>query len=287
MTTLCAHNLVLERAGRRLLDEVSLTLRCGELVALVGPNGAGKSTLLRCMAAELAATAGYCELDGQSLDQVSPGWLARRRAVLPQQVHAGFAMKVADVVALARIPWRRHASPAHNRRMLHEAMEAADISAFAERDFRALSGGEQQRVQLARVLAQVWDSTHDGRPRYLLLDEPTSSLDIGNQQRLLSLVRSVLPQGIGVLAVLHDLNLAAAFSERICLLHQGRVVTTGSPAEVLTRDTTRRVYAAPLEVRREAVSGRPQVFALPTEAHFEVTPGYASTAAPHSRTAAG
>ncbi|MDN5937747.1 MAG: heme ABC transporter ATP-binding protein [Salinisphaera sp.] len=263
MSSLRAENLCLSRQGRRVLRGASVRVTPGEVVALVGPNGAGKSTLLRCLAGELVAEAGECRLDDVAIRQIGARRLARRRAVLPQDSGTGFALAVDDVLALARAPWRRHASPQQNRQAVVGSAAAAGASTLLRRDFRSLSGGERQRVQLARVLAQIWDSHWDGQPRYLLLDEPTSSLDVGHQQRLLSVVRRVLALGIGVLAVLHDLNLAAAFAERIVLLAQGRVVMEGGPADVIQAGPIQAAYGVRLDVRIDGHTGRPLVLPVP------------------------
>lgn len=247
------------RRGHVVLDRASLTVAPGELVALVGPNGAGKSTLLRCLSGELVPDAGVCRANGVAIRRFGSAALARTRAVLPQDCGTGFALAVAEVLALGRAPWRRAAPPQRNRRALQAAVSAAGIGDLMARDFRSLSGGERQRVQLARVLAQIWDTHWDHAPRYLLLDEPTSSLDVGHQQRLLSVVRQVLPMGIGVLAVLHDLNLAAAFAERVCLLTAGRVLEEGTPHEVIRAGAINAAYDAILDVRVDDKTGRPLV----------------------------
>lgn len=259
MNGLRAQQVCLSRRGRRVLDGASLVVHPGEVVALVGPNGAGKSTLLRCLAGELAPDQGDCYIDGTRIGKISAGQLARWRAVLPQDSGTGFPLAVEDVVALGRAPWRRHATPQQNRRSVLGAAVAAGAKSLMKRDFRSLSGGERQRVQLARVLAQVWDTQRDGQPRYLLLDEPTASVDVGYQQRLLSVVREVLPMGIGVLAVLHDLNLAAAFAERVCLLTDGRIVTEGTPVDVINAAHINAAYEASLDVRIDEHTGRPLV----------------------------
>src|SRR5699024_5096524 len=161
-----------------------------------------------------------------------------------------------------RAPWRRHAPPHRNRQAIEEAAEATGVQPLMQRDYRHLSGGEQQRVQLARVLAQIWDIHWDNEPRYLLLDEPTASLDIGYQQQLLTTIAQVLRQGIGVLAVLHDLNLAAAFADHVYLMHRGRIQTNGPPSEVLCRKHINSAYATTLDVRHDVETGRP--FVLPS-----------------------
>ncbi len=266
MSALAAEDVSLALKARTVLHGVTLTVRPGEMVALIGPNGAGKSTLLRALAAELRPQGGHCLLDELNVHRTAADVLARRRAVLPQNISTDFPLVVEDVVALARAPWRRHAQPAHNRRAISEAMAAVGAGALLQRDYRDLSGGERQRIQLARVLAQIWDVHWDDKPRYLLLDEPTASLDIGHQQRLLSVVREVLSRGIGVLAVLHDLNLAAAFADRVYLLRHGRILAHGPPAAVIRAEHVNPAYAAELDVRLDADTGRPLVLPHPPAA---------------------
>lgn len=257
MTGLRAQNLWLSRGRHRVLRDVSLSVSAGEFVALVGPNGAGKSTLLHCLAAQLRPTRGRCMLDGVGLDRASASDLARRRAVLPQEVTIGFPLRVKDVVELGRAPWRRRVEPRDNAEAIAWAVATTGITPLMGRDYRDLSGGERQRVQLARVLAQVWKNKNEARqPRYLLLDEPTSSLDIGHQQRLLGMVRAVVADGIGVLAVMHDLNLTAAFADRVYLLARGRLVTTGTPTEVIRTDIISQTYGARVDVDTNPRTGR-------------------------------
>ncbi|MDN5871707.1 MAG: heme ABC transporter ATP-binding protein [Nitrococcus sp.] len=263
MSGFSAEGVHLTRRRQPVLQDVSLTVRPREVVALVGPNGAGKSTLLRSLAGELRPLSGHCRLDGLDVHRTAADVLARRRAVLPQEASTDFPLVVEDVVALGRAPWRRRATPRQNRRAVTEAVAAVGAGALMRRDYRDLSGGERQRVQLARVLAQVWDVHWDDEPRYLLLDEPTASLDVGHQQLLLTVVRRVLPQGLGVLAVLHDLNLASAFADRVYLLAGGRVLTEGAPAEVIREENVNRAYTARLDVRMDPANGRPLVLARP------------------------
>lgn len=259
MSGLRAHGLRIERGRRPVLRGVDCAVQPGEVVALVGPNGAGKSTLLKALAGEPRPAAGHCRLDGVDVHASPASALARRRAVLPQDAGTDFPLRVDEVIALGRVPWRRQAPPAHNRRAIDEAVAAVEAGALLDRAYRTLSGGERQRVQLARVLAQVWDVHFDSEPRYLLLDEPTASLDVGHQQALMHRVRRVLPAGIGALAVLHDLNLAAAFADRVYLLADGRIQAHGTPAEVIRAEHIDPAYAARLDVRLDATTGRPLV----------------------------
>jgi iron complex transport system ATP-binding protein len=220
---------------RALVSRVSLSVCAGEVVALIGPNGAGKSTLLRVLAGELAPDEGLVGLDGRPLHEWGVAALTRRRAVLAQATHVPFPVTAKDVVALGRIPHAGRASAEEDGAAVAAALRAAGIAHLAARQYQTLSGGEQQRTQLARVLAQLDHEAAmaDGAPRYLLLDEPTSALDLAQQQAILSMVRTLAKRGVGVLAVLHDLNLAAGFADRIVALSDGKVVAEGPPESVL------------------------------------------------------
>ena len=224
--------------GRReVLRGVDLSLASGELVALVGANGSGKTTLLRCLAGTLASGSGTVEFEGRPL----AGWrrdaLARRIAVLPQQLDLPVGFRVAELVAMGRLPHARRlfASTADDERAITRALLDADAGEIAERPVEELSGGERQRLLVAMALAQ--------EPVLLLLDEPTVHLDLAHQVSLLAAIRRLREQrGLAVLAVLHDLNLAAAFAPRVAVLHDGRVVADGAPDEVLSAVLVERVF---------------------------------------------
>ncbi|MEU1296511.1 heme ABC transporter ATP-binding protein [Streptomyces sp. NPDC005840] len=224
--------------GRPVLDGVSVTVRAGEVLALVGPNGAGKSTLLGVLAADLPVSAGEVRMHGRPVTEFSAPELALRRAVLPQSAVLSFPFTVEDVVRMGRAP---HASsPAEDDRAVADAMAATEVTAFAARPFSALSGGERARVALARVLAQ--------RAPLLLLDEPTAALDLRHQELVLRLCRERAGAGDAVVVVLHDLGLAAAYAHRVAVLAAGRVAADGPPAEVFAETLLSRVYDQPVEV---------------------------------------
>jgi iron complex transport system ATP-binding protein len=246
------HNATLHLRGRVLLQDVSLQLRPGELLAVLGPNGAGKSSLLRILSGELAPSSGEMLINGQSLDLTPCHVQARLRAVMPQADRLNFPFTVAEVVLLGRTPHASHNGSAQDERIAQEALAAVDALPLAARDYTTLSGGERQRIQLARALAQIWASDAD-TPRYLLLDEPTASLDLAHQHGVLRLLNRFKQRNIGVLAVLHDLNLAARYADRVALLHGGRLVSCGSPLEVLDEHRLGEVYG--LRVRRIQMGG--------------------------------
>jgi iron complex transport system ATP-binding protein len=245
--SLIAEGLAYETAGRRLLDGVSLELRPGELLAVLGPNGAGKTTLLKLLSGELEPSAGSVRLNGRPLRAWSRLQVAQQRAVLPQQGGLSFPFTAEEVVRMGCAPHRVRGAMSEAE-VVRDAMRVADVLHLAERRYPALSGGERQRVQLARVLAQIWEPG-DEEARFLLLDEPTSALDLAHQHQVLGLARQLADaQAIGVLAILHDLNLAACYAERILLLSEGRVAACGPAAEILDARTLEAVFKLPLRV---------------------------------------
>lgn len=231
-----ARQIVVAGSGRPRLDGVSLRIVPGEIVVAVGPNGAGKSTLLRTLCGEVRQQSGSIEVDGRGLETHDRGSLARRRAVLLQEVPLRFPFTVAEVVQLGRSPHGAGRTTATDRRIVGAALEALDLGELGRRFYPTLSGGERQRVQLARVLAQIWEAA-DGQQRYLLLDEPTASFDPAHQHQALSLVRTFARAGVGVLVVLHDLSLARAYADRVAILQAGRLYAEGTAAKVLCSNT--------------------------------------------------
>ncbi|KRF02231.1 hypothetical protein ASG87_11025 [Frateuria sp. Soil773] len=246
-----AREVHLDAGGRPILRDISLRAHPGRLLALVGPNGAGKSSLLNLLAGLGRPSRGEVALDGRPLAEWPLAALARRRAMLSQNVRLGFAFRVEEVVQLGRSPHGDRAMDAADRRIVDAALRAVQAAHLRGRNYLELSGGEQQRVQLARVLAQVWERT-DG-PAWLLLDEPEASLDIAHQHHVLRHARVLAQQGYGVIAVLHDLNLAARYADEVALLERGRLLHHGPPADALKPRVLSEVYGLPL--RRVAVDG--------------------------------
>lgn len=233
-----ATGITVRRAGRNLVDGVSLSLSEGEFLGLLGPNGAGKSTLLRVLAGEFPPDGGGVEIDGADLKSWTRADLARRRAVLPQHAAVAFDIDARAIVELGRLPHEGRSTRAQDLQAVKDAIDACDAVPLASRGYAALSGGEQQRIQLARALAQI-----DGTAKpLLLLDEPTSSLDLSHQHAVLNLAKRVAAQGGAVLAVLHDLFSASLHCRRVAVLERGRLVAQGTPEEALTPDLVRRVF---------------------------------------------
>ncbi|MGZ9935216.1 ABC transporter ATP-binding protein [Streptomyces sp. NC-S4] len=240
--------------GRTLVDRVSLHVAPGEVLALVGPNGAGKSTLLRTFYRVLRPTSGHVLLDGEDVWRMPGKRLAQRLAAVLQETAGDFELTVYEVVAMGRTPHKRAfaGDDADDLDIIMGSLEELDVAALAQAPFDRLSGGEKQRVLIARALAQ--------RTGTMVLDEPTNHLDLRHQLDALRLVGRV---GVTAVIALHDLNLAASFCDRICVLDAGRVVATGTPREVLTRDLLAEVYRVEAEVTRHPGTGIPQVTVAP------------------------
>jgi len=235
------------RLGRRdVLHGVDLTAREGQVTAIIGPNGSGKTTLLRALTGEIAPGAGIVSLNDHNLAGMRPEILAGMRAVLPQQSALSFPFTVAEII---RIGLTSHpGSEVERAALIRAALARVGLPDHAGRLYQELSGGEQQRAQLARAMVQVWQPVGPDGPRWLLLDEPVSSLDIAHQLTVMRLVTDYARRGGGVLAVMHDLNLTAMFAARILLMHRGEALGEGPPAEVLTDDLLSCAYGCGLRV---------------------------------------
>ena len=254
-----AHGIAVQRGERQILSDIDLSLPAGQVIGVLGANGAGKSTLLAALAGELSPSAGRITLNGRPLSAWPAAELASCRAVLPQSPSLQFDLPVATVIGMGAYPHARHtrtgaprtdsrdtaqAAIAEDQRILQRVLALADVQDLYERRYRRLSGGEQQRVHLARVLYQLLLARqgHD-EYRVLMLDEPTASLDPRHQLLLLSAVHTLAhEENVAALVIMHDLNLAAGCCDRLLLLGQGRVAACGTPAQVLTPDTLRQVY---------------------------------------------
>jgi len=226
-----ARDLTVVAGAATLLDRVTLTIALGEVVALVGPNGAGKSTLLAALAGDRRPTAGTVHIAGVDAAVLRPHELADRRAVLPQRAALNAPFTALEVVQLGDLG-------AGGELAARRALDAVGLARFADRAYPTLSGGEQQRVQLARVLVQLGE--RGGRA--LFLDEPTAALDPRHQLVVLGLARRAAARGDAVVIALHDLGLAARWADRVALLAHGQLVACGPPAEVLRREPLRAVF---------------------------------------------
>jgi iron complex transport system ATP-binding protein len=245
MSLVRAEALVVHRGRRTVLHDVSLSLEGGARVAVVGANGSGKSTLLRALLGLEPRASGSVRLEGRALEEMTRVEIARAATLVLQDTHVEVPISVRDLVALGRFPHRGTPESARDRAAVDEALARTELATLAGRDVRTLSGGELQRAHLARALSQ--------ETRVVLLDEPTSSLDLHHQLRTLATLRALADDGRAVLVVLHDLTLAARWAERVVVLREGRVHAEGAPADVLTASTVGEAFG--VEARVERVDG--------------------------------
>jgi len=263
-------NITVRIGEATLIEGVTAEVRPGELTAVVGPNGAGKTTLLRVASGELVPLAGGVSLDGRPLSGLPEQEQARRRAVLPQTSRLHFSFSVLEVVLMGRTPHVQGREGPEDWAVAEDALEAVGMRDFVDRDFPTLSGGEQQRVHLARALAQVWTAPDEGN-RYLLLDEPTASLDLAHQQNVLRTTRSLTGEGAGVLAILHDLNLAAQFADHVVVMAEGQVHAQGAPDAVFTPPCIHEVFGWPVCVLAHPTQSCPLIVPDGAEAQARVS----------------
>ena len=236
----------------KIVEGVSLEFGAAEMTAIVGPNGAGKSTLMSVLSGFRRHYDGRCRFRGREISEWKKPELARRMAFVPQMVRLEFPFTGEQVVFMGRTPYCNglFESPA-DRDAVRRAMELTDASPFAQRPFQALSGGERQRIVLAGALAQ--------EPAVLLLDEPTTFLDLKHQIQTYSLLQRLAREGMAVVAVTHDLNLASSYADRIVVLSRGRVAADGPPEEVIRTGLLREVFEVDVEIRPDH-AGRPWVY---------------------------
>jgi iron complex transport system ATP-binding protein len=256
---LAAHEVEVTAGPATLLRRASLGVAPGEIVALLGENGAGKSTLLKTLAGDIAPRSGRVTMNDRPLADWRTRDRARARAVLPQGANAAFGFTALETVLIGRYPHSQGSLQPRDFDVAHAALASLDAAHLEARVVTTLSGGELARVQLARVLAQLWPEAVRA-PRYLLLDEPIASLDPAHQHLALRIARDFARgHQIGVLAVLHDINLASQYADRVVLLKQGRVLADGGPASVLTPDALAVCFNVEATVLPHPRSDRPLV----------------------------
>lgn len=227
----------------QILQNIRFIAHAGQVTAIVGPNGSGKTTLLRAMTGEVSYS-GAIRLEGTDIKLRKPWELAARRAVLPQSIRIAFPFTVLEVVRLGLIVGINAADDS----LPFAALARVGLSGFEGRYYNELSGGEQQRVQLARVLVQVWEPLLGRLPCWLLLDEPVASLDMGHQLEVMGIVRDFATRGGGVIAVMHDLNLTSMFADSVALMKNGKLVDQGKPVTILNDENLTKAYDCPISV---------------------------------------
>ncbi|CRM07061.1 MULTISPECIES: heme ABC transporter ATP-binding protein [Pseudomonas] len=251
---LSVQDLQIRRGGKTVLADITLDLLPREVLGVLGPNGAGKSTLLGALCGELRPNQGKVWLDQQALENWSGSQRAQRLAVLPQTSTLDFAFRVEEVVGMGRLP--HQTGRVRDDEIIQAALQAADVAHLKGRSYLALSGGERQRVHLARVLAQLWPGEAG---QTLLLDEPTSMLDPLHQHTTLQAIRAFADRGAAVLVILHDLNLAARYCDRILLLEKGRPHALDMPAQVMRPEPLKAVFGLDVLVQPHPERGHPLI----------------------------
>lgn len=253
MAYLSIENLQVGYADRIILPRLSLQIPQGKISALIGPNGCGKSTLLKTIARILTPAQGRVLLQGDDLHRLDTRAVARRLALLPQAPVTPDGVSCRELVGYGRAPWRSRWGrlSAEDRRRVDEALQQVGLAEFADRPVAALSGGQRQRAWIAMILAQQTD--------LILLDEPTTWLDIAHQIELLSLLRQLNEAGKTIVLVLHDLNQACRYCDELVVLRDGQLQAQGSPAQVFTTGLVQRVFDLPAEIHPDPVAGTPQL----------------------------
>jgi iron complex transport system ATP-binding protein len=254
--SIIANDLTVSLGRKEILHGVDFVAAPGQMTAIAGPNGSGKSTLMKALCGEVEYR-GDVTLNDRDLGAYSAAALAQQRGVLPQATTVAFPFRVSEIVALGLMSGHYGARADLPLR----ALDRVGLQGYGERLYQELSGGEQQRVQLARVLVQVWEPQEHGTPRWLLLDEPVSSLDIAHQLQVMHLARDYARAGGGVISVMHDLNLPAMFADRIVLMQSGRVAAEGPPPQILREEVLSPVYECRLRPNQVPVGRVP--FLLP------------------------
>lgn len=250
---IAARQLSITKGGRKLLHGVNLEVHPGSFTAIAGPNGAGKTSLLKAISGE-STYEGQLEINGVPAARYNAAALSKVRSVLPQSTHLQFPFTVEQVVRMGA--GSRHRGR-YDDSAVAEVMRLTGVSEWRDRNYLTLSGGEQQRVQLARVLAQVWET--QSYPRYVLLDEPTSNLDLAQQQLIFSLVKHACERNIGVLAIVHDLNQVVQFSDKLYFLKSGSVVASGNPKEIFTKKIIEETFCCKVNVYHDPCTDCPYI----------------------------
>lgn len=251
--TLQATDIDIWLGRRQILHGVDLTAKSGQVTAIIGPNGSGKTTLLRALTGEVQPCSGAVFLNGADVHACSPARLSAMRAVLPQQSALSFPFTVAEIVGIGLSTRRIGAKD--RAALIAAALSRVGLGGRGASLYQQMSGGEQQRVQLARALVQVWQPVTASGPSWLFLDEPVSSLDIAHQIAIMKLAGMYARSGGGVVAVMHDLNLTSIFADRIVLMQDGRVIAHGAPADVLTDTNLSRTYGCDLRTNLAPSAG--------------------------------
>ena len=249
--SLSLKSVSLKLDNRQILRDVSLEINEGEIVSVIGPNGAGKSTLLNVLTGDISPDSGNTTYDNKQLNKISIQERAFTRSVMSQMQTLVFNFNVKDVIEMGWLQ-RGNSDFSSNFSMAFEAVTAeCNVHNLVHRKFNSLSGGEQRRVHFARTLLQLWRPSQSNDPRYLLLDEPTANLDLSSEMLLMNILKARASSNIGILIILHDLNLASHFADKIAIMKDGEIKAFGKPEEIMTDDFLTSIYEVPIKVKYE------------------------------------
>ena len=247
--SLSLKSVSLKLDNRQILKDVSLEINEGDIVSVIGPNGAGKSTLLNVLTGDISPDSGDIIYDNKQLNKISIQERAFTRSVMSQMQTLVFNFNVKDVVEMGWLQ-RGNSDFSSNFTMAFEAVTSeCNVHNLVHRKFNSLSGGEQRRVHFARTLLQLWRPSQSNDPRYLLLDEPTANLDLSSEMLLMNILKARATSNVGILVILHDLNLASHFADKIAIMKDGEIKAFGKPEEVMTDDFLTSIYEVPIKVK--------------------------------------
>ena len=246
-----AKSIFWEVDNKRIIKDISLEISLGEVVSIIGPNGAGKSSFLNVLSGDIKPTSGSISFDETNLKDISIQERSFMRSVMSQSQQIVYDFSVKEIIEMG---WLDRGIASYSGNFKEAVMKVASecsVHNLLEQKFNTLSGGEQRRVHFARTLIQLWRPSNSHDPRYMFLDEPTANLDILHEQNLMKLVRSKAMEGIGILLILHDLNLAAKYSDKLVIFKNGSLIKSGSPEEVLQSKVLTEVYGLDMEVAKD------------------------------------
>ena len=247
--SLSLKSVSLKLDNRQILKDVSLEINEGEIVSVIGPNGAGKSTLLNVLTGDISPDSGDIIYDNKQLNKISIQERAFTRSVMSQMQTLVFNFNVKDVIEMGWLQ-RGNSDFSSNFSMAFEAVTTeCNVNNLVHRKFNSLSGGEQRRVHFARTLLQLWRPSQSNDPRYLLLDEPTANLDLSSEMLLMNILKARASSNIGILIILHDLNLASHFADKIAIMKDGEIKAFGKPEEIMTDDFLTSIYEVPIKIK--------------------------------------
>lgn len=244
-----ARNISVEtNSGKKILNNFSLTISPKILTSIIGKNGAGKSTALKAICGEIDKVSGSIFFENSNVDDLKLNYIAKKRAVVSQKTSLNFSFTVKEVVELGRAPFTGFFSTAEQNFIVEDCLNKVGLLSLKNRSYTTLSGGEQQRVHIARAIAQIWNSIEKNEPCYLFLDEPLASLDVAHQHEIMSLLRQLSAKGVGIFIVIHDLNLAAQYSDSVVILKKGHKLIEGSPTDVFTEEIIFNAFDHPVNI---------------------------------------